>query len=102
MRYQKHPELPGSAPVPLRYKEEPTVNGEGKPLMLCSRCEGDGHVCTAEKRTIDDHGATIFQRIDEFPGTLRAKRERGGYTVTSQTCPDCSGAGLRVKGGSEL
>lgn len=93
------PELPGCTPMPLHYKEEPVVNGNDQPLALCDRCKGDGHVCTAEKKTFDNMGAATFETLKEFAGIYRRQRERGGWIVTSLTCSDCKGAGLLVEDG---
>jgi hypothetical protein len=100
MARTKHAELPDCQPVPLKFKEVSLENGAGNPLCLCRRCEGDGRICTAEKRSIDKHGSTVFETLKEFAGKYRRQRERSGWVVKSDTCPDCKGAGLICKKGA--
>lgn len=79
MQRTRQPELPGCKPLPLKYKETPAINSAGTPLTRCGKCDGSGEICTAERTTFHKRtGEPTTESLPEFPGSLRAKRERGG------------------------
>ncbi|OAE37659.1 hypothetical protein [Agrobacterium tumefaciens] len=81
--------------VPLKYKELPVTNGDGRKLSKCQKCEGRGTIATAE-RTVEQHNKQPRkERFGVEPRDVKSW-EKKGYTCSVSDCSACRGAGLIV------
>lgn len=97
-RSSKPIELPGCAPLPLRYKDVPLTNGDGAALGKCPTCAGTGTICSAQKVEQGGPASPPQTVYKDFTGAEAKKYQKKGWSVTSRACPFCKGAGLLVEG----